>query len=133
MAVLQATVVDTDYMAQNYKDLPDVTEESNCEKITREHKAGTAKQAILDDDGFWVDLDAHLAAIKPMYKFLRRHDSSAPTIGKVYSGWFELIEALKEVPQEYSEVLVDKAEGRWAYGHSDYCAAAYVVDPEFTY
>lgn len=54
---LQATVVDTDYVAQNYKDLPDEVEESHCGTSVRQRKGGTAKQLVLDDTGFWTDVE----------------------------------------------------------------------------
>lgn len=62
---------------------------------------------------------------------LRRHDSSAPTVGKLYSGWFELGEFLKTTNLTYKDHVIDKHEARWAYGHSAIAAAAYVVDPEY--
>ena len=72
-----------------------------------------------------------------------RHDSCAPTVGKCYHGWYQLGETLKaspsaaapgaDVPREvpYKEVVNDKFDARWAYSHSSFAAAAYVVDPEF--
>ena len=72
-----------------------------------------------------------------------RHDSCAPTVGKVYHGWFQLGETLKASPSAaapdaepprdvpYQEVINDKFDARWAYAHSTFAAAAYVVDPEF--
>ncbi|KAL1522179.1 hypothetical protein AB1Y20_021818 [Prymnesium parvum] len=67
----------------------------------------------------------------PIYKFLRRHDSSAPTVGKLYSGWYELGEFIKTCNSSYVDHAVEKHAERWAYGHSAISAAAYVVDPEF--
>lgn len=46
---LQQTVVDPDYVAQNYKDLPDDEDTSNCERSVRQNKGGTAKALVLDD------------------------------------------------------------------------------------
>jgi hypothetical protein len=50
-APLQQTVVDPEYVAQKYKDLPDEVEVSNCEARTRQNKGGTAKSLVLDDGG----------------------------------------------------------------------------------
>lgn len=67
--VLQATVVDPEYVAQNYKDFPDEEENTNCEKIVRQHKAGSAKAAVLDDAGFWEDVNHHIAISKPVFNY----------------------------------------------------------------
>lgn len=130
-AALQATVVDPEYVAQGYRDLPDEVESGNCEQVVREHKAATTKQAVLDDTGFWARVEDHVAVTKPIYKLLRRHDSSAPTVGKLYSGWFEIGETLKKSKASYKDDAFSKMEDRWAYGHADLASAAYVVDPEF--
>ena len=73
-----------------------------------------------------------------------RHDSCAPTVGKIYHGRYQLGEVLKaspaagaapgaEPPREvpYREEVSDSFDARWAYSHSPFAAAAYVVDPEF--
>ena len=58
-------------------------------------------------------------------------------MGKIYHGWFELGEDLKEstknsaLPADEQTAVLDKFEERWLYGHSGFAAAAYVVDPEF--
>eukprot|EP00966_Prymnesium_polylepis_P227315 5260062-Prymnesium_polylepis.1 len=62
---------------------------------------------------------------------LRRFDSSAPAIGKVYSSWFELGEHLGSTESSYKATCLEKHADRWAYGHSDFAAAAYVLDSEF--
>lgn len=62
---------------------------------------------------------------------LRRHDSSAPTVGKLYSGWYELVESLKGSNADFASHAIEKHEQRWAYGHCSLAAAAYVVDLEF--
>ena len=62
---------------------------------------------------------------------LRRFDTGSPTIGKLYSSWYELGEHLKSVPSDYKGVAVDKRAVRWAYGHAAIAAAGYVLDPEF--
>lgn len=82
---MQATIVDELYTSQNYKDLPDTIEEGSYEKTVREYKGGTVKKLVLDDDagGFWQRVRGHVAMTLPIFKLLRRHDSSAPTIGKV--------------------------------------------------
>lgn len=135
---LQQTVFDPAYIAEGYKDAPDEQEQGNCETYVRQHKGGTAKKFILEDgelgtNTFWGRVSTHVKATLPICKLLRRHDSSAPTVGKVYSGWFELGETIKELPPAvpYKLLLEDKHAERWAYGHSDFLAAAYVLDPEF--
>ena len=130
-AALQQTVVDPDYVAQNYKDLPDEEDLSNCEKTTRQNKGGTAKALALDDDGFWPAVKQHVDATEPVYKLLRRHDSSAPSIGKVYHGFYTLGEHFKGLSVDYKAALVDAHEQRWLYGHCDIVAAAYALDPEY--
>ena len=130
-AALQQTVVDPDYVAQNYKDLPDEEDLSNCEKTTRQNKGGTAKALALDDDGFWPAVQHHVHATEPVYKLLRRHDSSAPSIGKVYHGFYTLGEHFKGLSVDYKAALVDAHEQRWLYGHCDIVAAAYALDPEY--
>lgn len=62
---------------------------------------------------------------------LRRHDSSAPTVGQLYSVWYELRENFARQRPEFKKSLGRKYEARWAYGHLDLAAAAYLVDPEF--
>lgn len=103
--------------------------------MTREHKGGTAKKLVLDEEpsGFWARVHTNVALTMPLFRLLRRHDSSAPTIGKVYSGWFEIGEIIKELSgkDEAYEEAADKFDERWAYAHSDIASAAYVCDPEF--
>ena len=67
----------------------------------------------------------------PIFKLLRRHDTSAPTVGKVYHGWFSIGEKIKLSDAPYSKAAEGKFDERWIYGHSEFAAAAYVVDPEF--
>eukprot|EP00966_Prymnesium_polylepis_P179620 4158961-Prymnesium_polylepis.1 len=74
---------------------------------------------------------AHVNLTKPIVKMLRRFDSSAPALGKVYSSWFELGEHMASSTAPYKDKCIDKHAERWAYGHSDIAAAAYVLDPEF--
>ena len=90
---------------------------------------------MLDDEpgGFWERVVRHVKVSMPACKFLRRHDSSAPSAGKIYHGWFEIGEHLKALKGTvaYAAEAVDKHEARWLYSHSPFYAAAYVVDPEF--
>ncbi|KAL1512127.1 hypothetical protein AB1Y20_005395 [Prymnesium parvum] len=69
-----------------------------------------------------------------MYKLLRRHDSSAPTAGKVYHGFFQLGEYIKEECKDvpYQKKLLEIQQERWCYGGAGpfYCAG-YMLDPEF--
>ena len=130
-SALQQTVVDPDYVAQNYKDLPDHVEVSNCGTSTRENKGGTAKALVLDDTRFWPAVSAHVHVTEPIFKLLRRHDSSAPSMGKIYHGFFLVGEHLKASTVPYKKALIEAFDERWAYGHVDMIAAAYVLDPEF--
>lgn len=123
---LQQTVVDGEYAAQGYKDDADVSEQSNAQTVIRQHKGGTAKKLVLDDaeSGFWHRVEEYVHSNLPIFKMLRRHDSSAPTVGKVFHGWFEIGEHIQQSTAPYKEVMVDK--------HKDpFLRAAYVVDPEF--
>lgn len=130
-SILQQTVVQDDYVKENYKDGADVVEASNCENVRRAQKGGTAKKLVLDDSGFWTDITDHVNATSPILSLLRRHDSSAPTVGKVYNGFFSLGEQMKDLTVEYKDDLIDKHASRWAYGHCNLFSAAYVLDPEF--
>ena len=128
---LQATVVDATYVAKNYKDAASTEEETGNGKSVRTNKGATTKKLTLDDEGFWSRVETHVKTTKPLYKMLRRFDSSAPAIGKVYSSWYEVGEHLKATTSTYTKKCVLAHEERWAYGHSDFAAAAYVLDPEF--
>ena len=130
---LQMTVVDPDYQRQNYKDLPPDYEYEVGEKVAREHRGGTAKKLVLDDEpkGFWSRVADHVSVTMPICKFLRRHDTSAPATGKVYHGWFEMGEHLKASNVDYAKESCDKHASRWLYSHLPFFAAAYVLDPEF--
>jgi hypothetical protein len=128
---LQQTVVDPDYVAQKYKDLPDDHEITNCETVSRQHKGGAAKALVLDE-GFWARVKAHVRATMPLCKFLRRHDTSAPSAGKVYHGWFEMGEHISSQPASaYKAHMVEKHMDRWNYGDCALYFAGYVLDPEF--
>lgn len=132
---LEQTVVDAEYMKEGYKDLPPTVEMSNCDTISRENKGGTAKKLILsDEDGvnsFWNTVATHVKDTLPLCKFLRRHDSSAATVGKVYNGWFDVGDHLEKSDAPYKETMVDKHAERWDYCDAPFFRAAYVVDPEF--
>jgi hypothetical protein len=130
-ASLQATVVDTDYMAKNYKDSASTEEATGSGKTVRTNKGATTKKLVLDDDGFWARVKIHVDVTKPIVKMLRRFDTSAPVIGKVYSSWFELGEHINSSDAPYKEKSMQQHADRWAYGHSDFAAAANVLDPEF--
>ena len=129
---LQNAVVDARYVAEGYVDRTDEREQGNGGTVTREHKGGTAKKHVLDDQGFWKRVRAHVGLTMPICKLLRRHDSSAPSVGKVYHGWYEVgesIDATVNVP--YAEAAKKKYDERWIYAHCPFFAAAYVLDPEF--
>lgn len=133
-SVLQQTVVDPEYIAQNYADRADEAEVSNAETRIRQHKGGTAKKLVLDDSNdtsFWSRLAGHVDATMPIYKLLRRHDSSAPSVGKAFHGWFEVGEPLKTCTVSYTSKMVEMHSKRWEYGDVPFFSAAYVLDPEF--
>jgi hypothetical protein len=130
-ASLQATVVDADYVAKNYKDAASTEESTGTGKTIRTNKGATTKKLVLDDEGFWARVKTHVDVTKPIVKMLRRFDTSAPAIGKVYSSWFELGEHLEQSNAPFKSKSLEQHADRWAYGHSDIAAAAYVLDPEF--
>ena len=99
---LQSTVVDPRYVKEKYEDKGDERETSNCGVVLREHKGGTAKRLVLDDDGFWRRVRDHVSLTMPICKLLRRHDSSAPSVGKVYHGWYEMGESIAESSVPYA-------------------------------
>ena len=128
---LQATVVDPRYTAENYADKNDEREISNCGVSLREHKGGTAKRLVLEDHGFWQRVRSFVKLTKPICMLLRRHDSSAPSVGKVYHGWYECGESIGAQEGPYAAAALKKHEERWLYAHCPFFAAAYVLDPEF--
>ena len=128
---LQATVVDSSYVSKNYKDAASTEEATGSGKTVRTNKGATTKRHVLDDDGFWSRVETHVKTTRPLYKMLRRFDTSAPAVGKVYSSWFEAGEHLKTTTGPYMKKCVEAHGERWAYGHSDFAAAAYMLDPEF--
>lgn len=130
---LQQTIYDPDYVKENYKDGLDSVEHSNCEKHIRSNRGGTAKKLVTDDepDGFWARVKTHVSATMPTLKLLRRHDSSAPSVGKVYHGFFEVGEGIQNSDAPYKEEMSKSHAERWDYGDADFFRAAYAVDPEF--
>jgi len=130
-AALQRTVVDPDYLAAKYKDATDTEEATGTGRVYRTNKGATTSKLVQDEDGFWARVSTHVDVTKPIFRMLRRFDSSAPAIGKVYSSWFELGEHLGSAASPYQAKCLEKHAERWAYGHSDFAAAAYVLDPEF--
>lgn len=112
---LLATVVGPEYVAEKYKDLPPDHEAGNAGIVAREHKGGTAKALVLDDSekGFWNRVTSHVSITTPVCKFLRRHDTSAPSIGKVYYGWFEISNRIASANASY--------KGAYAYPCSPPC------------
>ena len=130
-SALQATVCAPDYVAKKYKDTGNTIEDGGTGRRSYSNKGATCKRLIQDDDGFWTRASKHVTATLPIFKFLRRVDTGSPTLGKLYSGWFELGEFLKGTVSDFKEVALEKWAERWAYGHCDAAAAAYVLDPEF--
>lgn len=123
--------MDEDYAKQNYKDKTNTEEETAAGKVVRSNKGATTKALVLDDEGFWNRVAKHVAVTLPIFKMLRRFDTGSPTLGKLYSSWFELGEHLKETESDFRDIAVEKHAERWAYGHEPLAAAAYVLDPEF--
>ena len=80
---------------------------------------------------FWQRVREHVSLTMPICKLLRRHDSSAPSVGKVYHGWFEVGESIAESSVPYAQTAKEKYDDRWVHSHSPFFAAAYVLDPEF--
>ena len=128
---LQATVVAPDYAAKKYKDTGNTVEDGGAGRRSYSNKGATCKRLIQDDEGFWTRVSKHVSATMPIFKFLRRVDTGSPTLGKLYSGWFELGEFLKGATSDFRQLALDKWLERWAYGHRGVSAAAYVLDPEF--
>ena len=117
---LQETVVDSRYTAEGYEDRGDERELGNGGTVLREHKGGTAKKHVLDDSGFWQRVRQHVSLTMPICKLLRRHDSSAPSVGKVYHGWYEVGECIDESTVPYAATAKEKYDSRWAYSHSPF-------------
>jgi hypothetical protein len=128
---LQRTVVDPAYLSQKYKDAKDTEEQTGTGRLYRTNRGATTSKLVQEEDGFWSRVSTHVALTKPIFKMLRRFDSSAPAVGKVYSSWFELGEHLSATTASYKAACLEAHATRWAYGHSDFVAAAYVLDPEF--
>lgn len=84
-APLAQTVVDEEYVEQRYRDEEDQEEETHGVIHRRQHKGATAKKLVQDDgeNGFWERVEQHVKISAPAQKMLRRHDSSAPTVGKL--------------------------------------------------
>eukprot|EP00966_Prymnesium_polylepis_P143808 3319858-Prymnesium_polylepis.1 len=59
MPALQATVVDADYVAKNYKDAANTEEQTGTGKTVRSNKGATTKKLVLDDEGFWRRVGTH--------------------------------------------------------------------------
>ena len=130
---LQATCTDEEYVAQKYVDKGNSEEETGSGRIIRSNKGGTASKLCLDNNanGFWGRVASHVQATLPMLKMLRRFDTSAPTIGKLYSSWFELGRHFETTESEFKQHALQKHEERWAYSYAEIAGAAYVLDPEF--
>uniref|UniRef100_A0A7S0LJD2 Uncharacterized protein n=1 Tax=Coccolithus braarudii TaxID=221442 RepID=A0A7S0LJD2_9EUKA len=62
---------------------------------------------------------------------LPRHESSAPTVSKVYAGWFAVGECFNTSTAEYKDKVIETFDEHWAYTHEPFSAAACIVDPEF--
>ena len=116
-----------------YADKGNEEEETGAGRIIRSNKGATASRLCLDNTptGFWARVGTHVQATLPILKMLRRFDTSAPTIGKLYSSWFELGEHFETATEsEFKQHALDKHQRRWAYSYKDIAGAAYVLDPE---
>lgn len=71
-AALQATVVDEEYVKQNYKDKHCTEEEDAGKKVIRSNKGATTRNLILDETKFWPRVQAHVSTTLPIFKMLRR-------------------------------------------------------------
>ena len=98
---LQATVCAADYVAKNYKDTGNTIEDGGTGRRSYCNKGDTCKKLIQDDRGFWGQVDNHLVATMPIFKFLRRMDTGSATVGKCYSSWFELGEYLRSLSSSF--------------------------------
>ena len=132
-SALQATCTDEEYVEKKYVDKTNTEEATGSGRIVRSNKGGTASSLCLDNTptGFWARVATHVQATLPILKMLRRFDSSAPTLGKLYSSWHELGLHFNSTESEFKKDALDKHEARWAYSHTDIAGAAYVLDPEF--
>ena len=132
---LQATCTDEEYVAMKYVDKGNTEEESSAGRIIRSNKGATASRLCLDNGahGFWARVSSHVQATLPILKMLRRFgDTSAPTLGKLYSSWYELGQHFETATEsEFKQHALDKHAHRWAYGYTEIAGAAYVLDPEF--
>ena len=130
---LQATCTDETYVEKNYVDKTNTEEQTGTGRIVRSNKGGTAGKLCLDNRpvGFWARVAGHVHATLPILKMLRRFDSSAPTLGKLYSSWHELGVHFQSTESDFKKHALEKHEERWAYSYTDIAGAAYVLDPEF--
>ena len=131
---LQATCTDEEYVDKKYADKTSTEEDSGAGRIVRSNKGGTASKLVLDNRptaGLWARVTGHVQATLPMLKMLRRFDSSAPTLGKLYSSWHELGVHFQNTESDFKKDALEKHADRWAYSYTDIAGAAYVLDPEF--
>ena len=94
-----------------YADKGNEEEETGAGRIIRSNKGATASRLCLDNTptGFWARVGPHVKATLPILKMLRRFDTSAPTIGKLYSSWFELGEHFETATEsEFKQHALDK-------------------------
>jgi hAT family C-terminal dimerisation region len=104
------------------------------------------RKVVLDvdggEEGFWGLVEFVKAVFEPMYIMLRKTDTRAPVMGKFYKWMSELGGQLDEVFEgdsqfnkdpylKWKQPISDAHQRRWAYLHSDYHSAGYVLDPNF--
>ena len=117
-----------------YVDKGNSEEETGAGRVVRSNKGGTASKLCLDNSdnsGFWARVAGHVKATLPMLKMLRRFDTSASTLGKLYSSWFELGQHFEATDSDFKQHALEKHAERWAYSYMEIQGAAYVLDPEF--
>ena len=123
---LQATCTDEAYVDKKYVDKSNTEEDSGTGRVVRSNKGGTAGKLCLDNRpsvGFWARCSSHVQATLPMMKMLRRFDSSAPTLGKLYSSWHELGQHFLTTDSDFKTLALEKHEARWAYSYTDIAGA----------
>jgi hypothetical protein len=102
---------------------------------------GEADSDDESDGTFWTTMRFMVAVLQPIYTLMRKTDSAAPMMGKLYKLMSELGGELDDVfaaspwdqePwSEYKQDISDAHQSRWTYLHCDYHAAGYALDPNF--
>jgi hAT family C-terminal dimerisation region len=94
------------------------------------------------DASFWNSMEFIEAVLGPCFKLMRKTDSTAPIMGKVYKLMSELGGTLEDLFAgdsrwakapwlEYRDQIDSAHTDRWTYMHCDYHGAGYCLDPNF--